>query len=148
MSSKNPFLDAFENWTQSLPKSESFDFDKIIAAGKLNAKAFSEAAKAASEGAQALSRRQAEIIQNNAEEFSKLFKEISSVKKPEDGAAKQVEFAKKTIESSIADSKELLELAAKSSGQATEILSQRFSSAVSEFSSEANAAAKKANKAA
>ncbi len=145
MSNKNPFSDLFNSWTSNLPNAaESFDWDKLINASRLNAKAFSDAAKAAAEGAQALSRRQAEILQNNAEEISKFFKEIStSVKNPEAGVAKQAEFAKSSIESAISNSKELVEMAVKSNAEANDIITKRISVALTELAANSNTKKKK-----
>ena len=129
MANKNPFADLFG----------SFGLDQAIAASRLNAKAFSDATKAAAEGAQALSRRQAEIFQNAAEEASNFWKEAGTPEKnPEANVAKQTEFAKKSIESAIANSKELLEMANKSNTEAGEIISKRVSAALNEFSANSN----------
>jgi len=140
MSNKNPFSDLFGAWASAIPgSSEAYDFDKIISAGRQNAKAFSDAAKAAAEGAQAVSRRQAEILQKTAEEASKYWKDVSSnSKSPEAGMAKQAEYTKQTIESAVANSKELFEMAAKSNSEASDIISKRIAESLSEISSNTN----------
>jgi phasin family protein len=144
MSNKNPFADLFSNFAGNCAFNDAFSFDKFIAAGRLNAKAFSDAAKAATEGVQALTRRQAEIAQKSSEEFARFFKDVSSsAKTPEAGIAKQAEFTKSSIESAIANSKELFEMAAKSGSEASDIIGKRVSSALSELAVNTNSAPKK-----
>ena len=145
MSTKNPFSDIFNAWTSAVPAvSDAFDFNKAIEAGRQNAKAFSDAAKAASEGAQAVSRRQAEILQKNAEEASKFWKNVNtSGKTPEAGITAQAEYTKQSFESAVANSKEILEMAAKSNAEASDILAKRLSAALSELSENTSSPKKK-----
>ncbi len=135
---KNPFADIFAAFSGSNPFAESADWEKVVAAGRLNAKALSDAFKAVSEGAQAVSRRQAEIAQKSAEEVSKFVKEISTcAKNPEESLAKQADFTKSAIEAALSNSKELLEMAAKSNGEANDIISKRVTAVLSELASNA-----------
>jgi phasin family protein len=134
MSNKNPFADLFGSFNSCSFNTEAFNLDKVVAASRLNAKAWTDAWKAASEGTQVLYRRQAEIAQAASEEFTKLCKDFASnVKSPEAGIAKQAEYTKCSFEAAIANSKELFEIATKSGGQATEILNDRVSSALKEI---------------
>lgn len=149
---KNPFADFFNAWSDNAWLKNNactgVNFDDAIAAGRLNAKAFSDAVKAASEGAQAVLRRQAEISQRAAEEASKYFKEATSaenVKNPEAAIANQAEFAQKSIENAISNSKELFEMASKFGNEASDIINKRVIAALSEVAANNNSKKKKAS---
>ena len=148
MSNKNPFADLFTGCSATNPFSAlslDADWDSIVNSGRQNAKAFSDAAKAASEGAQAIARRQAEVTQKNIEEFSKFFKDASSAKSPEEGLAKQAEFTKSSVESAIKSCSEISEIASKSNKEASDIISKRISTALSEVAANANNVKKKSS---
>ena len=125
---KNPFADAFKDWGCTA----NFDWDKAVAAGRQNAKAFGDAAKAATDGLQMIANRQANIFQKQAEEAQKFFSNFSSAKSPESALEQITKAAKASAESSLANSKEIFEVASKSASEATEILSKRLSAAISE----------------
>jgi phasin family protein len=137
--SNNPFAEALKVWGFD-KYSEHFSFDKAVAAGRQNAKAFGDAAKAASDGFQLIANRQAALIQKQAEEASKFFSSFSSAKSPESALEQITKAAKSNTESAIASSKEVFEVVSKSASEATEILSKRLSSALSEINFEAYAA--------
>lgn len=138
MSNNNPFADAFKAFGAD-KYSEAFNWDKAIASGQANAKAFANAAKAAADGFQMIANRQATLSQKQAEEVSKFFSSFASSKSPE-GALEQItKAAKANAESALANSKELFEVASKSASEAAEILNKRLSAAISEYSETATA---------
>ncbi len=125
----NPFAEAFKAWnTLQFPSAkESFE------ATRQGVEAFAAANQIIAEGAQAATRRQVELAQKNAEEAIELFKQVAGSKNPETSIAKQVEYAKGLFESSLANSREILEMSAKSNSEAFELLGKQLSESVSQF---------------
>lgn len=92
------------------------------------------------EGAQAMFKRQTEIVQGAVKEGLEAARENltpANLGKVE----KQVEFFKASAEKSVANARELAELAGKSSNEAIEILRKRATDSVSELSQIVKAAA-------
>jgi len=133
--SNNPFADVLKAWGCD-KYADNFNFDKAIASGRQNAKAFGDAAKAASDGFQLIANRQATLIQKQAEEAQKFFSSFSSAKSPESALEQLTKAAKSNAESALANSKELFEVASKSASEAAEILNKRLSAALSECNAE------------
>jgi len=128
----NPFAEAakfFSNF--QVP---AWNFKDAFNAGRRNVEALTAANQAVAEGAQAVIRRQVEIAQSNAEGALNLMKEVYSSKSPEVSMAKQAEFAKQVFESSLANTRELIEMASKSGAEAADILSKQFVNSVEEIS--------------
>jgi|GEM_PF-3284741 len=137
MSNKNQFADVLKTFGCENYAS-SFGWDKAVASGRQNAKAFGDAAKAYADGFQLIANRQAALIQKQAEEASKFFSGFASSKSSE-GALEQItKAAKSNAESAISNSNELFEVASKSAKEATKILTDRFSAAISECNNESS----------
>lgn len=137
--SKNPFNEALQAWGFD-KYAENFNFDKAIASGRQNAKAFGDAAKAATDGFQLIANRQAALFQKQTEEAQKFFSNFASTKSPESALEQITKAVKTNADSAIANSNELFEVASKSASTATEILSKRFSAAIAECSAECSSA--------
>lgn len=144
MSNKNPFSDIFASFS-----SNGFNFDAATESARLNAEAFSEAVKIATEGAQKISLRQAEIAQQATEEVSKLFSQNtnSATKNPQDALKQQSELASECIKNAVNNSKEIFEIAQKTSDSAGKILTKRATDALNE-ATKATSKDKKTTKAA
>lgn len=132
---KNPFAEIFntfgcENYAAS------FNWDKAVASGRQNAKAFGDAAKAAADGFQLIANRQAALIQKQSEEASKFFSSFASAKSPENALEQITKAAKANAESAIANSSEIFEVASKSAKEAAKIITDRISAAISECTAE------------
>ena len=133
---KNPFAD--------------FDFSKISGEFKLptvNVETFVETARknfatmtslntAAVEQMKAIAQRQGDMVRAAMEDFSKHGSEVLAAATVEEKAAKQIDFAKKSYELAVANTKELTDLYTKSSTEAFEALSAR----VAELTEEVKAA--------
>lgn len=128
---QNNFAEAFKVFTDF--KAPVYDFNQLFSIGRRNLEAFSAANQAIAEGAQAVARRQAEVSRNNTEEAIQLFRDIYSSKNPEASAAKQAEFVKQSFETTLANLREMFEMASKSNVEASEVLSKRISDAMAEF---------------
>lgn len=132
--SNNPFAEVLKVWGCD-KYADNFNFDKAVASGRQNAKAFGDAAKAAADGFQLIANRQASLLQKQAEEAQKFFSGFSSAKSPENALEQLTKAAKANAESAMANSKELFEVASKSASEAAEILNRRLSDVISECNS-------------
>ena len=133
---KNPFAD--------------FDFSKIAGEFKLpavNVESFVETARknfavmtsantAAVETMKAIGQRQGDMVRAAMEDFSKHGSEVLSAATVEEKVIKQIDFAKKSYETAIANTKEIADLVGKSQADAFEALSAR----VAELTEEVKAA--------
>ncbi|MBY0323519.1 MAG: TIGR01841 family phasin [Reyranella sp.] len=133
---KNPFTD--------------FDFTKIAGEFKLptvNVETFVETARknfavmtsantAAVETMKTIGQRQGDMVRAAMEEFSKHGSEVLAAATVEEKVIKQIDFAKKSYETAIANAKELSELVGKSQTEAFQALSAR----VAELTEEVKAA--------
>ena len=125
---KNPFTD--------------FDFSKIAGEFKIptvNVESFVEAARknfalmtsantAAVETMKAIAQRQGDMVRAAMEDLSKHGSDVMSAATVEEKALKQIDFAKKSYEMAIANTKELAGLYGKSQAEAFEALSTRVPS--------------------
>ena len=143
--SNNPFAEVLKAWGCD-KYADNFNFDKAIAAGRQNAKAFGEAAKAASDGFQLIANRQAALLQKHAEEAQKFFSSFSSAKSPENALEQLTKAAKCNADAALANSGELFEVATKSTKEAAKILTDRLSAALSEYNTEASSSSEKSKK--
>jgi len=133
---KNPFTD--------------FDFTKIVGEFKLpqvnvetlvettrkNFAALTTANTAAVESIKAIGQRQGDMVRAAMEDLSKHGSEVLAAATVEEKAVKQIDFAKKSYESAIANTKELAELYSKGQTEALTALSGR----VAELAEEVKAA--------
>jgi phasin family protein len=133
---KNPFAD--------------FDFTKIVGEFKLpvvnvetvvetnrkNFAALTTASTAAVESIRTIAQRQGDMVRAAMEEFSKHGSEVLAAATVEEKVIKQIDFAKKSYETAIANTKEIAELVNKSQAEAFEALSAR----VTELTEEVKAA--------
>ena len=123
---KNPFTD--------------FDFSKIAGEFKLpavNVESFVETARknfavmtsantAAVETMKAIGQRQGDMVRAAMEDFSKHGSDVLAAATVEEKAAKQIDFAKKSYEAAIANTKELTDLYTKGQTEAFETLNARI----------------------
>jgi phasin family protein len=133
---KNPFAD--------------FDFTKIagqfnfpvvgvetmVETGRKNFAAMTTASTAAVELVKTIAQRQGDMVRAAMEDFSKHGSEVLAAATMEEKAAKQIDFAKKSYELAIANTKELADLYTKGQTEALEALSVR----VAELTEEVKAA--------
>lgn len=141
---QNYFSDFFKSFSD-MSNFNSFDWDKAIAESRRNVQVFSDASKSAAEGAEAIIRRKAQVAQKYAEDMSKLLKDsVSSAKSPEKIITQNADFTKSTIESAIADSREIFEMASKSTSETFDVINSRISESLVEWTNWADETANKA----
>ncbi len=140
MSQTNPFADAFENWTKGFSQFSGavpgLNVDSLMKVGQANIAALTEANRVAFEGLQAVAKRQQEMAAAALSDFQETAKTIGAGKGAE-VFAKPVELARDTFEKSIANMKELAELAGKSQTEAWGIIGRRVQESISEVQASA-----------
>jgi len=137
-------------YTSTFKNPFDFDFSKIagdfkfpvmnvesaVETGRKNFAAMTTASTAAVETFKAIAQRQGDMVRAVMEDFSKLGSEVLGAASIEEKAAKQIDFAKKSYDLAVANTKELTDLYTKSSTEAFEALSAR----VAELTEEVKAA--------
>jgi phasin family protein len=140
MSQTNPFADAFDTWTKSFSQFQgavpALDIDGLVKTGQANIAAITEANRVAFEGLQAVAKRQQEMAAAAFSDFQETAKTIGAGKGA-DVFAKPAELARDTFEKSVANIKELAELAGKSQTEAWGIIGRRFQESISEVQASA-----------
>ncbi|MDD3287543.1 MAG: phasin family protein [Alphaproteobacteria bacterium] len=137
----NPFLETDFSKLFDMPKFvgdfkvPNVDVDALMVAHRKNLEALTSANQAAFEGLQSLARRQAELVRQNFEDTANLVNSLVSQQTPEEKVAKQAEVTKVSLERSVANLKELTDLAAKTNYQAIEFISNRISEGLEELRS-------------
>jgi phasin family protein len=117
-----------------------FDFSKIagefkfpvmnvetmVETGRKNFAAMTTVSTAAVEAMKSIAQRQGDMVRAAMEDFSKHGSEVLAAASMEEKAAKQIDFAKKSYDLAIANTKELADLYTKSQTQAFEALNTRI----------------------
>ena len=114
-------------------KLPGIDVDSLVASQRKNVEALTSANRVAFEGLQAIARRQAEILQETMKEASTALTAVGSSGSPHDAAAKQAELAKDAFEKALANMRELAEMVAKSTDEATQTINARISESLDEI---------------
>jgi phasin family protein len=114
-------------------KFPSLNFEHAMAMQRKNMEALTVANQLAAEGFQTVAKRQAEIIKETIEDFTSALKGMMSAGSPEANAAKHADMAKRTFERTIANMRELAELAAKSNAEAFEVINKRMVESIDEL---------------
>jgi phasin family protein len=106
-----------------LPK---VDVDKLVDAHLKNIEALGRSAQVAGEGAKALAEKQREIVETAFRETSAMVRDFKPTGNPKDLLAKQSEYAKKAFEITMQHTRDVAELAKKTTGDATAIVRERL----------------------
>jgi len=133
---KNPFADFDFSKIAGEFKLPTINVETIVETTRKNFAALTSANTAAVESIKAIGQRQGDMVRAAMEDFSKHGSEVLAAATVEEKAAKQIEFAKKSYEAAIANTKELASLYSKGQTEAFEALSQR----VAELADEVKAA--------
>jgi len=139
-SAENFFSDMQSTFKQMLgnaPTAYPFDFKTMMEAQRKNIQALTEANKCAMQGWQALAQRQTEMVSQFVQENSGIARETFADGTPQDKIAKGTEMMKSSIEKSIQNSQELVELCRKCVGDAAEIINQRTMATMNEMKASA-----------
>ncbi len=102
------------------------DVEALAAAQRRNVEALTAANKAAVDGAKALAARQTEFVRGAVDAYTTAWSELFAIKDPKVGAAKQAELAMTAYESSVANLRDLGEIATKAHTETFAALSSRL----------------------
>jgi phasin family protein len=110
--------------------------ETVVETGRKNFAAMTTVSTAAVEAMKTIAQRQGDMVRAAMEDFSKHGSEVLAAASIEEKAAKQIDFAKKSYDLAIANTKELADLVTKSQAEAFEALNAR----VAELTEEVKAA--------
>ena len=133
---KNPFADFDFTKIAGEFKFPVVPVETFVETGRKNFAALTTMSTAAVESIKSIAQRQGDMFRAAMEDFSKHGSEVLAAATVEEKAAKQIEFAKKSYEAAIANTKELASLYSKGQTEAFEALSAR----VAELADEVKAA--------
>jgi phasin family protein len=133
---KNPFADFDFTKIAGEFKIPAVNVETMVETGRKNFAAMTTVGTAAVESMKTIAQRQGDMFRAAMEDFSKHGSEVLAAATIEEKAAKQIDFAKKSYELAVANSKELADLYTKSHTEAFETLSAR----VAELTEEVKAA--------
>ena len=126
-----PFVD-FTQFADQF-KLPAVDTSAVLDAQRKNIEAISVANRLAFEGFQAVAQRQAEIVRKSVEDAASVVTQMTTVGKPEETLAKQADLVKQGYQQAIANGRELLEMSAKSNGEAVEVINKRVTESLDEL---------------
>ena len=133
---KNPFADFDFTKIAGEFKIPTVNVETMVETGRKNFAAMSTLSTSTVESIKAIATRQGDMFRSAMEDFSKHGSDVLAASTIEEKAAKQIDFAKKSYELAVANTKELADLYTKSSTEAFAALSHR----VSELTEEVKAA--------
>jgi phasin family protein len=132
---KNPFDFDFTKIAGEF-KLPVVNVETVVETGRKNFTAMTTVSTAAVETFKTIAQRQGDMFRAAMEDFSKHGSDVMGAASIEEKAAKQVDFAKKSYDMAIANTKELAEMFTKSQADAFETLNAR----VAELTEEVKAA--------
>jgi phasin family protein len=122
---KNPFADFDFSKIAGEFKFPMVNVETVVETGRKNFAAMTTASTAAVDSMKTIATRQGDMFRAAMEDFSKHGSDVLSAATVEEKIAKQIDFAKKSYDLAITNSKELAELYKKGQTEAFETLSAR-----------------------
>lgn len=122
---KNPFADFDFSKIAGEFKFPMVNVESVVETGRKNFAAMTTASTAAVESMKTIATRQGDMFRAAMEDFSKHGSDVLSAATVEEKIAKQIDFAKKSYDLAITNSKELAGLYTKGQTEAFETLSAR-----------------------
>ena len=128
-----------QSWLEMLRKFGSdlglpkVDVDKLIEAHQKNLDALQRSARVASEGARSLADKQREIIETLFREAAAMARDFKPTGDPKEVLAKQTEFAKKAFDITVQNTRDVAELATRTTTDATKIIRDRLRESLNEL---------------
>jgi phasin family protein len=133
LNGKNSFFDFDMTKAFAAFQIPGFDIETVMASQRKNLEALTQANQLAVEGVQAVARRHAEITRQVVDEASALLRDFAQPVGPEERIARQAEFAKSTFEKTLANARELTDLAAKANSEAFAVINKRVAEGLDEI---------------
>ena len=125
-------FDMFKAFNQF--KAPGFDMDVIMATQRKNMEAAAAASQSAYESMMALARRQAEVAKEATEAATKAMTDLAA-SSLEERAAKQADMAKTAYTSFFDNSREMMDMAAKTADEAVSLVNARVAASIDETKS-------------
>jgi phasin family protein len=113
-----------------LPK---VDVDQLIETHRKNLDALERSAQVAAEGAKSLADKQREIVETAFREAAAMARDFKPTGDPKEVLAKQTEFAKKAFDIAVQNTRDVAELATKTTSDATTIIRDRLRESLNEL---------------
>ena len=113
-----------------LPK---VDVDQLIDAHRKNLDALDRSVRVAAEGAKSLADKQHKILESALIEAAAMARDFKPTGDPQQIVTQQTEFAKKAFESAVQNTRDVAELATKTTSDATAIIRDRLRESLSDF---------------
>lgn len=119
------FTDMFKNLGEQL-KVPAFDMAKLMEHHQKNLEAMTRSWQAMAGGANEIAKKQREILDAAVKDVTSIVQHYKPGGSPQEVIAKQTEFAKKAMEATIANTRDIAELVQKSSTEAFKIVQDRM----------------------
>ncbi|MDX8501198.1 phasin family protein [Mesorhizobium sp. VK4C] len=126
------FLDMFSRFGRDL-KLPKVDVQAILDHHRKNLEALEKSARASAAGASSVLSRQHEMVQEALGEITRMAQNYQAPGNPQELMTKQVEFARKTFETTLKNAGEVADLVRKSGTESVEILRDRIKDAMAEI---------------
>lgn len=126
------FMDMFTKLGEQL-KVPSFDMAKIMEHHQKNLDAMTRSFQAMTGGAAAVAGKQREILEAAVKDVAAIVQAYKPGGSPQEAMAKQGEFAKKAMEATIANTRDIAELVQKSGAESLKIIQDRMKESYEEI---------------
>ena len=113
----------------------NFDFGTVFDIQRKNIEAFTAASQTFTQGLQTVAKRQSEIARQQMEQFQSLLTTAAPTAKVEDNLVKQADLVKSAYEKNVSNARELQDILAKVTTEASDILSRRVLASLDEIKS-------------
>jgi phasin family protein len=123
---KNPFTDFDFSKIAGEFKFPTLNVESIVETNRKNFAAVTSASSSAVESLKAIAQRQGDMLRAAMEEFSRHGSEVLAAATVEEKAAKQIDFAKKSYDAAVANTRELADLYTKGQTEAFAALNERI----------------------
>ncbi len=128
-----------QSWLEMLRKFGSdldlpkVDVDKLIEVHRKNLDALQRSAQVSSEGAKSLADKQREIVETAFREAAAMARDFKPTGNPQEIIAKQAEFARKAFDITVQNTRDITELATRTTADATAIIRDRLRESLNEL---------------
>ncbi|MET3594875.1 phasin family protein [Mesorhizobium shonense] len=126
------FLDMFSRFGRDL-KLPKVDLQAILDHHRKNLEALEKSARASAAGASSVLSRQHEMVQEALGEITRMAQNYQAPGNPQELMTKQVEFARRSFETTLKNAGEVADLVRKSGTESVEILRDRIKDAMAEI---------------
>ncbi|WFP60401.1 MULTISPECIES: TIGR01841 family phasin [unclassified Mesorhizobium] len=126
------FLDIFSRFGRDL-KLPKVDVQAILDHHRKNLEALEKSARASAAGASSVLSRQHEMVQEALSEITRMAQSYQAPGNPQQLMTKQVDFARKSFETTLKNAGEVADLVRKSGTESIEILRDRIKDAMAEI---------------